>query len=70
MPESDATPVTLGLPSRQLNLVDQFHREEGLASREAAIALLLDIGLKAVTRGGRRFQPRRRTQVKFKTAEL
>jgi hypothetical protein len=42
--------------------VDQFQREEGLASREAAIALLLDIGLKAVTRGGRRFHPRRRTQ--------
>lgn len=55
MPGPDSAPITVSLPSRQINLVDQFRREKALASREAAIALLLDIALEATSSRGRRF---------------
>ena len=47
--------LSVTLSPAHLALVDQFQRDRSLASREAAIALLLDIAFEAVTGRGRRF---------------
>jgi hypothetical protein len=55
MSESDPTQLQIGLSAAQLAMVDDFQRQTGLPSREAAIVFLLDIALEAVTSTGRRF---------------
>jgi hypothetical protein len=55
MSESDPTQLQIGLSAAQLAMVDDFQRQTGLPSREAAIVFLLDIALEAVTGTGRRF---------------
>ena len=53
---SDLNGTTLiTLSAAQLALIDQFQRERELPSRDAAVALLLDIAFEAVTGSGRRF---------------
>lgn len=60
MSESDPTQLQTGqlqieLSAAQLAMVDDFQRQAGLPSREAAVVFLLDIALEAVTSTGRRF---------------
>lgn len=55
MSDSDQGAPSIAISAAQLELVDRFQRERALASRDAAIALLLDIAFEAVTGSGRRF---------------
>ena len=53
--DRDPIPLHVGVNLAQLDLIDTFQHENGLASREEALLLLLDIALEAVTGRGRRF---------------
>src|SRR3954452_6592244 len=53
--ERDPIPLQFGVNIAQLDMIDGFQHAKGLASREAAIRLLLDIALETVTGTGRRF---------------
>ena len=55
MSDSESSTPSITLDAAQLALVDQFQRDRALASRDAAIALLLDIAFEAATGRGRRF---------------
>ena len=58
MPDGPPTPVMVELSTHQAEMIDRFRAEKGLPSREAALALLLDIAQEAVTSRGRRFWDR------------
>jgi hypothetical protein len=58
MSASGPNPVTVELSAAQVAMVDDFQRRAGLSTREAAVLLLLDVALEAVTSGGRRFWDR------------
>ena len=58
MSESEPNPVTVELSAAQLAMVDDFQQRTGLSTREAAVLLLLDTALEAVTGSGRRFWDR------------
>ena len=51
-------PIQFDVLAPQLELIERFQRENGLASRQDAVVLLLDIALEAVTGKGRRFWDR------------
>lgn len=55
MSEGNATTLQIGLSAAQLAMIDDFQRQTGQPSREAATLFLLDIALEAVTGTGRRF---------------
>lgn len=55
MSESEPTSVTVELSAAQLVMVEDFQRRTGVPTREAAVGLLLDTALEAVTSSGRRF---------------
>lgn len=55
MSDRDHSAPAITISVAHLELIDRFQRERALASRDAAIALLLDIAFEAATGRGRRF---------------
>ena len=55
MADETMTTIEATLPDAQLENLEQFQREHGISSRDAALRLLLDIAFEAVSGTGRRY---------------
>ncbi len=58
MADDARIPVQIEVSASQLELIDRFQLENGLASRQDTLTLLLHIALETVTSKGRRFWDR------------
>jgi len=55
MTDTASFKMQITLTATQSAMIEAFQRKEGMASRAAAVQLLLDIALETVTSSGRRF---------------